>query len=170
MDASNGSGGGPPLSSQLSLTFERKSAASPSSRTRCSQCARPIDVPAWMANEGLKLHFCDDRCRSQWNQVGDEPISLRGREQFRGGNWGAQAARARERDAYRCTKCGVREESLGRQLDVHHVVPFRLFPSADQANRLSNLTSLCPSCHKSLEVDGHSRYPLFGNGASDRLW
>jgi DEAD/DEAH box helicase domain-containing protein len=53
---------------------------------------------------------------------------------------------------------------------VHHVVPFRLFPSADQANRLSNLTSLCPSCHKSLEVDGHSRYPLFGNGASDRLW
>lgn len=170
MNASSGSGGGSSLSSQLSLTLERKSAASPSTRSRCSHCGRPVDVPAWLANEGLKLHFCDDRCRSQWKRPGDEHVSLGGREQFRGGNWGTQAARARARDGYRCTQCDVSEELLGRQLDVHHVVPFRLFPSADRANRLSNLTSLCPSCHKSRETEGHSRFPLFGNGESDRPW
>ncbi len=171
MDASRGSGGGSSLSSQLSLTFERsESAVSPLSRARCSHCGRPIDVPAWLASEGLKLHFCDDRCRTRWKQSSGDDVDLRGRDAFRGGDWARQAARARRRDGYRCRQCGVSEEKLGRQLDVHHVVPFRLFPSSREANRLTNLTSLCPSCHKSRELDGHSRYPLFGNGESCRPW
>lgn len=170
MDASNEPVGGSPLSPQLSLAFDRTSRASPSARARCSQCGRSTEVPAWLAKEGLKLHFCDDACRRRWKKSTNENVDLGGRDRFRGGNWERQAQRARERDRYRCTQCGLTEEQLGRQMDVHHIVPFRLFPSAERANLLSNLISLCPSCHKSTESEGQSRYPLFGNGESNRPW
>jgi predicted HNH restriction endonuclease len=57
--------------------------------------------------------------------------------------------------------CGITEEEHGRQLDVHHKVPFRLFDSPIEANRLSNLISVCPSCHKKLEDSGRADMPLF---------
>lgn len=86
---------------------------------------------------------------------------LRGRPEYRGGNWKVQAARARERDGFRCRDCGVTEASLGRQLDVHHTTPVRLFASTVAANRLDNLVSVCASCHKRLEAKLRNELPLF---------
>ncbi|HYN89335.1 MAG TPA: DEAD/DEAH box helicase [Ardenticatenaceae bacterium] len=71
-----------------------------------------------------------------------------------GPNWPQQRLRARARAHFRCQLCGVPEEELGRELDVHHSRPFREFgyvPGENdayrEANALDNLTSLCPSCH-----------------------
>ncbi|HBY96864.1 MAG TPA: hypothetical protein DEP84_23440, partial [Chloroflexi bacterium] len=71
-----------------------------------------------------------------------------------GPNWPQQRLRARGRDHFRCQVCGTSEEVLGRELDVHHIRPFREFgykPGENeaycQANALDNLVSLCPSCH-----------------------
>ena len=53
--------------------------------------------------------------------------------------------RVRARDKYTCQVCGAVETN--RQHDVHHKVPLRAFTSLAEANRLENLTTLCPSCH-----------------------
>jgi hypothetical protein len=64
----------------------------------------------------------------------------------------------RRRDHYTCQGCGKTEVELGRVLDVHHIRPFREFGYIRHqndryllANDLSNLVSLCVSCHKTME-------------------
>ncbi len=75
-----------------------------------------------------------------------------------GPNWAQQRRRARERDGFRCRNCG-RPEPPGREHDVHHLRPFRIFdyrPGENAnyllANRLSNLITLCPECHPKVEA------------------
>ncbi len=75
----------------------------------------------------------------------------------RGPSWPAQRDRARQRDGYRCQWCGA-EERPGLQHHVHHLVPFReagWIPGENDnhlwANRLENLVTLCPSCHRRAE-------------------
>lgn len=77
-----------------------------------------------------------------------------------GPNWEAQRRRVRARDGFCCRNCGVPED--GRSHDVHHKVPFRSFTSYEQANRLSNLVSLCPTCHRRAETVVRVRSGLSG--------
>jgi len=74
-----------------------------------------------------------------------------------GPNWSVQRDAARARDGHICRHCGAPERE-GRQHDVHHVTPFRTFgyvPGANDfyelANRLENLITLCPTCHRRAE-------------------
>ncbi len=74
-----------------------------------------------------------------------------------GPTWARQRDQARARDGYRCRGCGAPERD-GRQHDVHHLEPFRQFGYARGhnrhdlvANRLENLVTLCPSCHRRAE-------------------
>lgn len=75
----------------------------------------------------------------------------------RGPDWPRQRDLTRRRDGYLCRQCGAPERP-GRQHHVHHVVAFREFqwlPGENenyrQANRLSNLITLCPNCHHRVE-------------------
>ncbi len=77
-----------------------------------------------------------------------------------GPDWGKTRDRVRERDKFTCQVCGAVE--AGRQHDVHHKVPFRAFPSYVEANRLENLTTLCPSCHHKAEQNVRMRSGLSG--------
>jgi DEAD/DEAH box helicase domain-containing protein len=85
-----------------------------------------------------------------------------------GPDWPRQRDRARARDGYRCRHCGVPEggqtlsPSKGRAHHVHHIVPFRLCDSHQQANRLSNLVTLCPRCHGRAELRVRVRSGLAG--------
>ncbi len=94
-----------------------------------------------------------------------------------GPNWPAQRDAARARDNYRCQGCG-QPELNGRQHDVHHRAPFRAFVgdpmrraglAADQAwqiaNRLENLVTLCPVCHRQAEASVRTRTGLGGAAA-----
>jgi DEAD/DEAH box helicase domain-containing protein len=85
-----------------------------------------------------------------------------------GPDWPARRDEARERDRYTCRHCGAGERE-GRRHDVHHVTPFRLFgyvPGANDAhrlaNRLENLVTLCPSCHRRAERARGARGALGG--------
>ena len=85
-----------------------------------------------------------------------------------GPDWAEQRNRARARDQYRCRNCG-RPELPGKQLDVHHLQPFRTFdyrPGENdnylRANRLDNLISLCPDCHRQLETSRDMQGTLEG--------
>ncbi|MCW5849188.1 MAG: DEAD/DEAH box helicase [Anaerolineae bacterium] len=85
-----------------------------------------------------------------------------------GPTWPQQRALARQRDGYRCRVCGAPERE-GRQHDVHHLQPFRTFGYAVghnrhdlQANRLDNLVTLCPQCHRRAEAHQLVRGALSG--------
>ena len=67
-----------------------------------------------------------------------------------GPNWTHQRILARKRDQYRCQYCGVPE--TGKAHHVHHKIPFRNFPSYEEANQLNNLVTLCPTCHRIAET------------------
>jgi DEAD/DEAH box helicase domain-containing protein len=85
-----------------------------------------------------------------------------------GPNWAAQRNAARARDDYRCRRCGAPERD-GRQHDVHHLTPFRVFgyvPGKNDvyklANQLENLITLCPGCHRRAERARGTRGALGG--------
>ncbi|MFQ6609876.1 MAG: DEAD/DEAH box helicase [Fidelibacterota bacterium] len=66
-----------------------------------------------------------------------------------GDEWSQIRKKARERDRFKCTNCGITESR--RAHDVHHKIPFRSFTDPDDANRLDNLVTLCHSCHMKAE-------------------
>jgi len=75
--------------------------------------------------------------------------------------WNRLRDAVRLRDGYRCQVCGA-AESGNRQHDVHHKVPFRQFLSATEANRIVNLVTLCPSCHRKAETNLRMKSGLAG--------
>jgi 5-methylcytosine-specific restriction endonuclease McrA len=73
--------------------------------------------------------------------------------------------RALERDDRTCVLCGTDAAELGRNPDVHHIVPVRAFVESavlieNDAHTLDNVVSLCPSCHRTAEFGGVSRREL----------
>lgn len=70
----------------------------------------------------------------------------------RGFDWKSQRVLALNRDGNKCVKCGMSAgqclQAYGRTLDVDHIIPFHNFNSYKKANALSNLQSVCASCHK----------------------
>ena len=77
-----------------------------------------------------------------------------------GPDWNRIRDRLRARDKYTCQVCGAVETN--RQHDVHHKTPFRAFTSYAEANRLENLTTLCPSCHHKVEQNVRMKSGLSG--------
>jgi DEAD/DEAH box helicase domain-containing protein len=83
-----------------------------------------------------------------------------------GSDWPAARKQVRARDGYRCQVCGLPEAD--REHDVHHRVPFRTFRDEagrirrDLANRLDNLVTLCPECHRKAEANVRMRSGLAG--------
>jgi DEAD/DEAH box helicase domain-containing protein len=67
-----------------------------------------------------------------------------------GPDWPAIRDAVRARDGYKCQVCDLAEN--GRPLEVHHKLPFRSFHSRKEANRLENLITLCPNCHRRAET------------------
>ena len=149
-------------SDQMGFNFgDRSAPGNDQVETRCAFCRQTTLVPAWYA-EQTQLHFCDAACRSAWTEA--EPsfaVRLGHAAKRRGANWELQAVKARERDSFTCQVCGVSEEELGRQLDVHHKIPYHSFQSNVEANKLEHLISVCPSCHLKLEAELRRDLPLF---------
>ena len=128
----------------------------------CTNCKVALQVPGWYARKGPQLHFCSADCRQAW--IEEHPsfdITLEKRYRRRGANWEIQSGAARKRDGYTCQECGMTETELGRQLDVHHKIPFRSFKSNVEANKLEHLISVCPTCHAKLEAQLRTELPLF---------
>lgn len=110
-------------------------------------------------NQAESSRFCSRPCQYEALSGEGSPAWKGGFERYRGANWNRQQDRCRVRDDHTCQGCGVRQEELDRALDVHHIVPFRLFgvENYKEANKLSNLVSLCASCHN--EWEGTDRRP-----------
>lgn len=80
------------------------------------------------------------------------------------GSWDKAKKKALERDEYTCRSCGgTREDYKHRTvsgLEVHHHKPYSAFEDKTEANKLSNLITLCVECHPKYEKGIHG--PLAG--------
>ena len=72
-----------------------------------------------------------------------------------GGEWGVKRRKVLKRDDNACRYCGISDSELGEGggngLHVHHIAPRKQFDDPQKANKLENLITLCPSCHKRWE-------------------
>lgn len=74
----------------------------------------------------------------------------------RGEGWSPARKECLKRDNYICQICGIHQDNYYRQLDVHHKTSYFKFDNPLEANHLSNLVSLCHSCHMKVENGNQS--------------
>ncbi|MFB6085032.1 MAG: HNH endonuclease [Halorientalis sp.] len=104
---------------------------------------------------------CDEDCHRKWLS---ESFTGDGHPNWEGGDtgnygrgWNRVRKQALERDGYECTHCGKGKDEIGRNPDVHHIVPVRVFAEAEayekaDAHFLDNVVSLCVDCHRKADV------------------
>ncbi len=119
----------------------------------CKTCSKPYIVHKSFV-EKRNTKYCSRECMGAGMSIlkrGENNPNYRGGSiSYRGPNWRRQSRRARKRDGYTCQICGKKPK--GRRCHVHHIKPYREFNDDWQsANDLSNLITLCDSCHSSVE-------------------
>lgn len=121
--------------------------------TECKFCEMQMVVLQSRIENG-NSRFCSRQCLAKWlseNVVGESHHQYReGETKYRGAWWRIRR-KALSRDEHRCQNCGVEKEEIGREPDVHHLKPVRAFDEPQDAHELSNMISLCRSCHRLAE-------------------
>lgn len=119
-------------------------------KCNCDYCDKQIERVKSQFNK-YKNHFCSPKCKSSWtaeNITGDKIYNWTGGyKSYYGPNWGIQRRACRKRDNNECQVCKKTKEELGKNMDVDHKIPARLFDDYKKANDLDNLWCLCNSCH-----------------------
>lgn len=124
-----------------------------SMRTRidcvCLQCGNAFTTLPKEIKKGAGK-YCSNECRGLALRGENSPHWRGGHDSYRGENWMHQRQLAWKRDKGICQHCG--KKSKKRKHDVHHIRPFRLY-NGDYvaANELTNLITLCQTCHKLAE-------------------
>jgi hypothetical protein len=133
---------------------------------QCFYCDNEFELAAWAyaskRRRGQTRFFCDRACFSAWKSAtwnGEANPAWKGGWTPHGTGWDAIREVVRHEQDYQCADCGVTEEQLGKQLDVHHLVPARVFASSNEASQRQNLIGLCHPCHMKREWGVES--PLF---------
>jgi hypothetical protein len=133
----------------------------------CDVCGTTFERYPNRIGDGATL--CGEACRPEWLS---EAFSGPGHPTWQGGGnapsgqgWGELRRRALERDDHTCVICVATADELGRNPDVHHIVPVRRFvdsPTLTQrdAHTLDNVVCLCSACHRRVEFGEHSRAEL----------
>lgn len=123
--------------------------------TSCPACGERLEVLQSRLDRRKRGVFCDLECYGNWlseNVIGPNHHQWTGSSADYGGRWFAIRRAARVRDEYECQVCGTSKAELGRNPDVHHIVPIRDFDDSREAHRLDNVISLCRSCHRKVEA------------------
>lgn len=141
----------------------RKARARPKSIVicKCAVCEREFPQTPSQARKARLAKTCSVICRDKARAMGliyravqtprgqDNPLWEGGRAHINyGADWKSQRDAARLRDSDTCRECGMTKAEHGRALDVHHVVRFIDFADSTEANALTNLITLCRSCHR----------------------
>lgn len=144
----------------------------------CSWCGDKLSRKPSVVNEKENF-FCNrGDCYSQWcsdERTGENhPRWKGGRVPYYGPNWRQKRREVRERDDYKCRRCGKTEteskEETDKTVEVHHreksvrefydeleIDPEEVEDWAntsldwDRINALDNLVTLCSSCHQKIE-------------------
>nr|WP_280177996.1 NUMOD3 domain-containing DNA-binding protein [Halorussus marinus] len=139
---------------RISKSLENRS-VSERTRRRISESQRGTELPSEVRgkiSESLTGTVRSEETRRKMSEstAGDANPNWRGGYSNRyGSGWSVMRERIRERDK-ECQHCG--HGGSDRRLEVHHIVPVRVFRSADElaiedAHRAENLVLLCNRCH-----------------------
>ena len=114
----------------------------------CGKVTRKMskDVPS-----PHQKRFCSPECANIGMEGKRNPSWRGGYDGYYGPGWKRMRKLARKRDNYCCVDCGISENDLGKQLDVHHIKRFGDFDNTDDANELDNLVCVCHKCHMKRE-------------------
>lgn len=122
----------------------------------CRRCGKCEARPERRLGD-FDVFFCSSDCQSKYFTGPRHPAwKETTRSGAYGPHWQEKRAERIARDEHQCVVCGIsRDEHYRRyraDLHVHHIVPRREFTSDDgtdweRANQLSNLVTLCNSCH-----------------------
>lgn len=132
----------------------------------CEVCN--ANVERW-PSEISDVTVCGEPCREQWlsdSFTGSgHPNWKGGGNEAYGSGWNEVRRRALERDEYRCVVCSKSKDEIGRNPDVHHITPVRMFAQSDRHEKedshyLENVVSLCISCHRKAEFGNISKEQL----------
>lgn len=128
--------------------------------TDCEQCGDAVTVRQSKRAYGAG-RFCGKNCLAEWQSENwrgeNHPRWKGGWNEDRVRNWSKARRKTLDRDDHRCQKCGKSANDLGREPDVHHIVPLREFEDPTDAHTLDNLIALCRACHMAIE---HGNEPL----------
>lgn len=107
------------------------------------------------ASQLERRRFCSQSCLAKHNsnRTGRDHHRWKegaGRENY-AGVWWANRKQALERDDYECQICGRGEEELGRNPDVHHIIPVHEFDELSEMHAVENLITLCRQHHDKWE-------------------
>ena len=120
----------------------------------CGWCGSEISrTPSRM--RATDIQFCSVTCQSEWQsdaRSGVNHPSWIGGERHYGRGWNKNKKNAvRVRDQARCQGCGLPEsesfEEYGTALHVHHITPAREIDDPKKRNGMTNLITLCQTCH-----------------------
>lgn len=85
----------------------------------------------------------ETRRRIGEGRIGQKPAN------WKGGSWIYWQRKALERDNYTCQNCGLKEPEIA---EACHLIPIKglknRVKSGNKLNKLDNLVTLCPNCHK----------------------
>lgn len=149
----------PPLTNKSRLqelyVDEKLSAVEIADRVGCSTNI----VYSWLDRYGIERR---EPGRHLVGARGDEhPTWKGGHEENRGHTWRRQRERTLLRDEYQCQTCGLTNEEhleeYDQEIHVHHIERYSSFESCVEANKLSNLITLCRPCHDELEDEPRAR-------------
>ncbi len=98
------------------------------------------------STRGRLKKYCSQTCFLSHVAGPENPNWKGGPEFYYGPEWPRVARFIRRRDKV-CQECGKSPKENRRALDVHHIIPFREFPSYLEANYPENLKALCSQCH-----------------------
>ncbi len=129
--------------------------AGPELDRTCQRCGS--DFRAQQATQVAKYCSWECYCEAKSENITgeDNPNWNGGYDGEYGHNWPEQREKALERDGHTCQRCGMTLEEhfdkWGCSLHVHHISNKNNFEDYEEMNALSNLVTLCSSCHKQLE-------------------
>ncbi|WP_259369962.1 HNH endonuclease [Salinarchaeum sp. Harcht-Bsk1] len=121
----------------------------------CPACGEELRVLQSLLDRRKRGVFCGLDCYGDWlseHIVGPDHHQWTGSCPEYGHGWSAVRRAARVRDEYECQICGTSKVDMGRNPDVHHIVPVREFPDPGDAHCLENVITLCRSCHRKAET------------------
>lgn len=132
----------------------QKKSTSAKLKVECRNCGSKIERYPYEVDDVSYGSFCDLECYGEWlsnNVTADRHHQWEGGKLQYGSGWWQTRQAALERDDYQCQHCGASSDEIGRNPDVHHIVPVRNFEHPESAHTLDNVISLCRSCHRRVE-------------------
>lgn len=124
----------------------------------CGYCGKDLEVIPSKVDKREKI-YCDVKCMAKDYSArfsGENSPTWTGGKRHYTGGWLNARNEIREIDECTCQICGITENELGKQMDVHHIQKYKDFDDKFKANELSNLVCLCWRCH--MFVHSNSNY------------